>query len=203
MLYLRNLSLVTTACLLLGSNAIAQQLSDDEYKASTDSVLAALLGTTPILDPEAEAESFRNSLQDLVGDAVESGKSDDYISALMQEATDSGSLIVPDAMLDNEGEIDTAMLLQAAVSAAIAGTENAETTSALATEANTSQSDTSQGSIVTFEEYKVRPGDTLSRIAFKYYNDSLAYPRILNENRDNISNANRISVGQILRIPLL
>lgn len=198
---LRNISLVTTFSLLLGTQSFAQQLNDAQYKASTDNVLAALLGTIPTGSAENEAADFKNNLQTLVGEAVQSGESDDYILALMQEATTSGDLVIPEAMLDTEGAVDTAMLLQAAVSAAVAGTANAEITDALAAEANNAQSDTSQGEVVTFEEYKVRSGDTLSRIAFKFYNDSLAYPRILNENRDIISNANRISVGQVLRIP--
>jgi nucleoid-associated protein YgaU len=47
----------------------------------------------------------------------------------------------------------------------------------------------------------VQSGDTLSKIAQKYYGDASLYPKIFEANRDQLSDPNRISPGQKLRIP--
>lgn len=47
--------------------------------------------------------------------------------------------------------------------------------------------------------YTVRPGDTLSRIALKFYDDANAWHRIARANK--LRNPNRIYPGQRLRIP--
>jgi nucleoid-associated protein YgaU len=52
-----------------------------------------------------------------------------------------------------------------------------------------------------FSQYKVKAGDTLSSIAKQFYNNSALYPRIFEANRDLLSNPEKISPGQILRIP--
>ncbi|MBT8131704.1 MAG: LysM peptidoglycan-binding domain-containing protein [Gammaproteobacteria bacterium] len=52
------------------------------------------------------------------------------------------------------------------------------------------------------ETYVVQSGDTLSKLAKKYYGDAMQYPKIFEANRDILSDPNRINVGQKLRIPL-
>jgi uncharacterized protein YidB (DUF937 family) len=49
--------------------------------------------------------------------------------------------------------------------------------------------------------YTVASGDTLSKIARQFYNDGNQWPRIFDANRDILSNPDRISPGQHLRIP--
>jgi uncharacterized protein YidB (DUF937 family) len=49
--------------------------------------------------------------------------------------------------------------------------------------------------------YTVASGDTLSEIAKQFYNDGNQWPRIFDANRDILSNPDRISPGQHLRIP--
>ncbi len=44
-------------------------------------------------------------------------------------------------------------------------------------------------------------GDTLSKIAEKYYGDPSLYPKIFEANRDILKNPDLIRVGQKLRIP--
>ena len=44
-------------------------------------------------------------------------------------------------------------------------------------------------------------GDTLSKIARQFYNDGNQWQRIFDANRDILSNPDRISPGQHLRIP--
>lgn len=49
--------------------------------------------------------------------------------------------------------------------------------------------------------YEVVAGDTLSKIAKKYYGDPDLYPTIFDANRDQLTDPNKIKVGQKLRIP--
>ena len=49
--------------------------------------------------------------------------------------------------------------------------------------------------------YVVKAGDTLSKIAEKYYGDASLYTKIFQANRDLLSDPNKIRPGQKLRIP--
>ena len=49
--------------------------------------------------------------------------------------------------------------------------------------------------------YTVRPGDTLSKIAKEKLGDPNASSEILNANRDQLSDPNKIRPGQVLKIP--
>lgn len=49
--------------------------------------------------------------------------------------------------------------------------------------------------------YTVKSGDTLSRIAKEFYGDPQAYHRIFEANRDQLSDPDKISPGQVLKIP--
>jgi nucleoid-associated protein YgaU len=49
--------------------------------------------------------------------------------------------------------------------------------------------------------HEVIKGDTLSKIAEKYYGDASLYPNIFEANRDILDNPNMIKIGQKLRIP--
>jgi LysM repeat protein len=49
--------------------------------------------------------------------------------------------------------------------------------------------------------YTVQPGDSLSSIAQRFYNNSAAWPVLYWRNHDHIRWADDISVGQVLRIP--
>ncbi len=51
------------------------------------------------------------------------------------------------------------------------------------------------------ESYTVQAGDTLSKIAQRYYGDASQYTRIFEANRDKLQNPDRIQVGQKLVIP--
>lgn len=52
------------------------------------------------------------------------------------------------------------------------------------------------------EYYTIVSGDTLSKLAKKYYGDAGAYPRIYNANLEVIKDPNLIYVGQKIRIPM-
>lgn len=51
------------------------------------------------------------------------------------------------------------------------------------------------------ESYTVKSGDTLSKISQHVYGDANAYKRIFEANRDQLSDADKIRPGQVLRIP--
>ncbi len=51
------------------------------------------------------------------------------------------------------------------------------------------------------QEYEVAPGDSLSKIARRFYGDASQYMRIFEANRDQLQDPDRIRVGQRLRIP--
>lgn len=51
------------------------------------------------------------------------------------------------------------------------------------------------------QQHTVVAGDTLSKIAHRYYGDPGLYPKIYEANRDILSDPNRIKPGQKLRIP--
>ncbi len=49
--------------------------------------------------------------------------------------------------------------------------------------------------------YEVVGGDTLSKIAKKFYGDANKYMKIFEANKDQLQDPNKIKVGQKLRIP--
>ena len=51
--------------------------------------------------------------------------------------------------------------------------------------------------------YEVKPGDSLSKIAKKYYGNAMKYPVIFEANKEVIKNPDLIYPGQKLRIPKL
>jgi nucleoid-associated protein YgaU len=51
------------------------------------------------------------------------------------------------------------------------------------------------------QTHVVQSGDTLSKIAGKYYGDASLYTKIFEANRDVLSDPNKIKPGQKLRIP--
>ena len=51
------------------------------------------------------------------------------------------------------------------------------------------------------QTYEVKSGDSLSKIAQKYYGDPALYTKIFEANRDLLKDPNKIQPGQKLRIP--
>ncbi len=49
--------------------------------------------------------------------------------------------------------------------------------------------------------HEVVSGDTLSKLAEKYYGDASLYMEIFEANKDALSDPNTIAIGQKLRIP--
>jgi LysM repeat protein len=51
------------------------------------------------------------------------------------------------------------------------------------------------------QTYTVQPGDSLSKIATRFYGDANRYMAIFEANQDKLTDPNKISVGQELTIP--
>jgi nucleoid-associated protein YgaU len=49
--------------------------------------------------------------------------------------------------------------------------------------------------------YKVKPGDTLSKISQQFFGNPNQYQKIFEANRDKLTDPNKIQVGQELKIP--
>ncbi len=49
--------------------------------------------------------------------------------------------------------------------------------------------------------HTVQAGDTLSKIAKQFYGDANKYVKIFEANKDQLSDPNKIRVGQVLKIP--
>ena len=59
-----------------------------------------------------------------------------------------------------------------------------------------------QGGQFDFTQWhEVKSGETLSKIAQRYYGDASLYPKIFEANKDVLKDPNLIRVGQKLRIP--
>lgn len=52
------------------------------------------------------------------------------------------------------------------------------------------------------EYYVIQSGDTLGKLAKKYYGKAMDYPRIFEANKEVIEDPDKIYVGQKIRIPL-
>ena len=51
------------------------------------------------------------------------------------------------------------------------------------------------------QTYTVKPGDTLSKLSKQFYGEANQYMRIFEANRDQLTDPNKIQVGQKLNIP--
>jgi nucleoid-associated protein YgaU len=54
-----------------------------------------------------------------------------------------------------------------------------------------------------FQFYTIQSGDSLSKIAKRYYGDAMKYPVLFEANREIIKDPNLIYPGQVLRVPKL
>lgn len=60
-----------------------------------------------------------------------------------------------------------------------------------------------QPSVVNYDSYQVKAGDSLSKIAQQYYQDPKKFQQIYDANKDILKNPNQIKPGQTLKIPKL
>ena len=178
---------------------------------------------------EAAADELRAAIRELVQYAEETGKSNDYIVKLIEEAVATSKTEVPLALLGRDGNLDTAVLVQSVVNrslepaesdadaaylAALKG-EAATTAEAASGAAKPAKAEPEPATRTAAREQLpskfliqarpesivVAPGDTLGDIAWKYYGDTLAYLKIFDANRDRLRHPDLIYVGAKLRLP--
>jgi len=58
-----------------------------------------------------------------------------------------------------------------------------------------------QHQTVDIRTYRVKPGDTLSKISKQFYGSANEYMKIFEANRDTLTDPDKIQVGQELKIP--
>jgi uncharacterized surface protein with fasciclin (FAS1) repeats len=104
-------------------------------------------------------------------------------------------------LTDDSAQSTTAQQLSPSVPAAAATTGTTTGTAATTTGATTTAATTGDGTITPPTTYTVRSGDTLGTIARRAYGNVQLFRQLCTLN--NITDCNRIEVGQQIRIPVL
>lgn len=175
----------------LGGPVGASTADGDALMAMTNGVLAGLRGVSAPADPARPV-----SLQTLVVQALREGQSDAYLDALLNEARDTGRVVVPEALVTSDNKVDTATLLASLVQRSVGGV-------AAGADGGPDVTRPQARPLANAQVYTVQPGDSLAAIAFRFYGETLQYTAIYDANRDTISTPDKIRVGQELTIPVL
>ena len=141
---------------------------------------------------ESLGEAAPRAMQDMVVGALRQGESDARIDRMLNEAAEAGRIEVPRALRTAGGRVDTETLLRALV-----------TRSHLAAEAEAHHPPAHRRAtpVVRAMMHRVGPEDSLAALALRYYGDVADYGTIFAANRDRLSTADRIRIGQTLVIP--
>ncbi len=166
---------------------------DDALMAMTQGVLTKLSGGAA-----ADTRGPQAGLQTLVVQALREGQSDAYLDALLNEARNTGQLVVPEALITSDGKVDTSTLLASLVQQSVG---SGAPTGGAASVATTPRPRARP--LGRTETYIVQPGDSLAAISYRYYGDTLRYTEIFDANRDKITTPDKIRIGQKLTIPVL
>ena len=170
---------------------------DDKLRDMTAGVLAGLNALRPT--PETPTQA----LQNLIVRALGEGQSDSYIDALVNEAANAGALQVPNILVTEQGSVDTRTLLASIVGKATGVTPEPAAYTNLGGEGVEVRVVQRAGGTVQYRFYTVQRGDSLGGIAVKFYGDAAHFPRIYEANKQFLSSANKIRVGQRLSIPII
>lgn len=129
------------------------------------------------------------SLEQVIVDAIRAGRSADYLEALIEELAAAGQLAAPPALMAPDGRLDSAMVLNALVSASTLRQQPP------------APPPSPGGRVRDTVEYTVRPGDSLASIAYRFYGSSSRYAEIFEANRAAMPTPDDIYTGQRLTIP--
>lgn len=171
--------------------------------AATAGILANIRAVTgqPGAAPAAQPA---NGLQALVAQALREGQSDAYIDALVNEAAGRGAITVPKALVTNDGRVDTATILASIVTQArIAAGEDVRPIIAGGDGVEVRMVQKADGVVEQNNFYTVSQGDSLGRIAQRFYGDAGRFVAIYEANRAILGSPDRIRVGQRLVIPTI
>ncbi len=185
---------------------------EKDMQALTENVVAALQDITRAgaAVTQRQTADLRSALAALVDRALSEGRSQEDVAQLLERALDeTGGAAMPAALRGADGKVDLRLLLASIIPPEAVDSGNAGERGyieALKREgAHTSLSPESAAGRFYQRNGKrytrVRPGDTLSRIAFEAYGDVLAYPLILRANADRITSVRNLKPGMELLIP--
>ncbi len=184
---------------------------EDKMKVLTDEVVDALsaLGRHEE-DPSGSlgqsVDDLRSKLSALVQEAESRGKNAGNVEMLLKEALGKNHKNLPAALKNADGSLDITSLIASVVkkagNKAGGSPADSEYLSMIESEGNRT---TLTSRLIRGKAGKryliVKPGDTLSSIAYATYGDSFLYPKIYQANRNIISNPNALGVGMRLVIP--
>ncbi len=182
----------------------------DKMKALTDDVVNALSGLSdnsgnggaPL---DQSVDKLRSSLSALVQEAESRGKSAGSVEQLLKEALGDNQKNLPAALKNADGTLDITTLIASVVKRADPGTEGGVDADYLSALENEGKRTALASRLIKSGSGKrylvVRPGDTLSSIAYATYGDSFLYPKIFRANKAVISNPNTLRIGTRLVIP--
>ncbi|WP_172982760.1 LysM peptidoglycan-binding domain-containing protein [Roseovarius bejariae] len=125
--------------------------------------------------PETTTRPKTETLETMVLSALKQGQSEDYITALVNDAADKGKVQVPDNLITSEGRVDTSALLATLT----------------------------QSAKPTTYTHTVSPGDTLASISYRYYGRTEHGPAIMAANPDLLPSEAHLTTGQDIVIPKL
>ncbi|RLA25465.1 MAG: peptidoglycan-binding protein LysM [Gammaproteobacteria bacterium] len=142
----------------------------------------------------------------------------DIGSKLFNKDADAAARITEHIMADNPGIKDLSVIFNAGVATIIGVTDSTEAAQKVVLMAGNVQGVTEVVPKIQIDEvetdvaaalepgnveyYVIKSGDSLSKIAKKYYQDAMQYPRIFEANKEVIKDADLIYPGQKIRIPL-
>ncbi|MEN9011730.1 MAG: LysM peptidoglycan-binding domain-containing protein [Yoonia sp.] len=161
--------------------------------------IGALTGETITAGPQTpEPES---DLEPLVVKALQEGKNDAYIDAMVNEAANAGTIRVPKILVTSEGRVDTHVLLTSIVTKAkiaAGGEAPAVPERPEGVEVRVVQRATESQQ---YRFYTVKRGDSLGAIAVNFFGNVDKYKLIYDANRSTLSSPNELRIGQRLTIP--
>ena len=121
--------------------------------------------------------------------------------AFIQEQRLKVARMLAQAFLNNTPEFKRLMDENAHLKAEVARLKKAFPSSALVLDGNRKEMEPNQKNENKYTIYHVRSGDTLSRIAKRFYNDPSRWEQIYQANQDSLQSPSGIRVGQTLVIP--
>ncbi|MGP6087815.1 LysM peptidoglycan-binding domain-containing protein [Antarctobacter jejuensis] len=188
----------TTRAIVAELNRFSSRGAEDAALLTmTQGVLSKLSGATI-----GDSGTAQGRLRALVAQSLRAGQSDAYLDAVLNEARDSGQLVVHEALITSNGKVDTTTLLASLVQRSLVQRSLVQRSVGVAPSAVVASPPRVRSSGQT-ETYIVQPGDSLAAISYRYYGDTLRYTVIFDANRDKISAPDKIRIGQKLAIPVL
>lgn len=139
--------------------------------------------------PQAQEET---DLANMIAEAISTDQSNAVLRAIITDAIQNNQMTVPRALVNSNGDIDTASLIAALVQFSAEGSAT-DPGYELPPQRTFSNGDTL--------EHLVVQGESLASISLRYYGNTFDYPRIFAANTDKLASPDKIRIGQRLVIP--